>query len=238
MTGRALVVDDDPAVFGLIQTLLGATGMEVFTLSRSSEAPGYLQKEKFVVAMFDLRMASPDGIELSRMARSSGLNQMTPIILLSDDAATSAVSEGFSAGASFFLYKPIDKSRLLKLIRAMQGAIEHERRRFRRIPLRSKVKLSGSKLELTGETLDISLNGLLVQTSGTLPKGSTVQITLSLSPDTKPLSASGCVMRVLEPNQMGIQLNPLPVAESARLQEYPLPMILREPAEARAMSSP
>lgn len=237
MTGRALVVDDDPAIFGLIRTLLGAAGMDVFTLSRSSEAPGYLQKEKFAVAMFDLRMASPDGIELSRLARASGLNQMTPIILLSDDAATSAVSEGFSAGASFFLYKPIDKSRLLKLIRAMQGAIEHERRRFRRIPLQSKVELSSSKLELTGETLDVSLNGLLVQASGTLPKGSPVQITLHLTPETKPFSATGCVMRVMPHNQMGIQLNPLPVSESARLQEYLLPMILREPAEARAITS-
>jgi hypothetical protein len=60
---------------------------------------------------------------------------------LSDDQRPSALSVGFAAGTSFFLYKPIDKDRLLKLIRATQGAMEHERRRTGRVPIQSKVSL-------------------------------------------------------------------------------------------------
>jgi DNA-binding response OmpR family regulator len=236
MRERALVVDDDPAVCGMIRTVLGDTGIEVLSVSDSKQAPGWLGKEKFAVVLFDLRMASPNGVELSRLARGSGLNQMTPIVLLSDDPGTSAVAEGFSAGASFFLYKPIDKVRLLKLIRATRGTIEHERRRFRRVPLRARVELANGNQGLTGETLDVSLNGMLVETTSTFPKGSPVQFLLYLSPGWKPIEGAGIVMRVMGANQMGIQMNPLPMAESARLQEFLLPMIMLEPAEANAAS--
>jgi DNA-binding response OmpR family regulator len=236
MRERALVVDDDPAVCGMTRTVLGETGMEVLSLCDSKQAPTWLRQEKFAVALFDMRMASPSGVELSRLARASGLNQMTPIVLLSDDPVTSAVAEGFSAGASFFLYKPIDKGRLLKLIRAARGTIEHERRRFRRVPLRARVELTNGNQELAGETMDVSLNGMLVQTNGIFPKSSPVQFSLQLSPGWKPIVGSGMVKRVMGMNQMGIQMNPLPMAESARLQEFLLPLIMLEPAEANAAS--
>lgn len=236
MRERALVVDDDPAVCGMIRTVLSDTGIEVLSISDSKQAPQWLRQEKFAVALFDLRMATPNGVDLSRLARSSGLNQMTPIVLLSDDPVTSAVAEGFSAGASFFLYKPIDKARLLKLIRATRGTIEHERRRFRRVPLRARVELTNAKEELAGETVDVSLNGMLVHANGIFPKGSPIQFSLHLSPGWKPIVGTGMIMRVMGANQMGIQMNPLPVAESARLQEFLLPLILLEPAEANAAS--
>ena len=153
---------------------------------------------------------------------------MTPIILVSDDQNLSAVSEGFSAGASFFLYKPIDKSRLLHLIGATQGAIEHEKRRFRRVELRSRVRLGFEQGEWEGETVDVSLNGMLVTGPGSVPAGTTVRVILYLSPDMKPIVGVGLVMRVLSANHMGIQLNQLTVAESARLQDFLLPLILRD----------
>jgi CheY-like chemotaxis protein len=73
--------------------------------------------------------------------RSSRFNRTTPIVLISDDQRPSALSVGFAAGASFFLYKPIDKAQLLKLVRATQGAMEHERRRTRRLTIPSRVRL-------------------------------------------------------------------------------------------------
>src|SRR5580693_7996677 len=115
--------------------------MEALTLTRSTEATGLLEEGKFDVVFLDLHMASPDGIELARQMRRTESNRKTPIILLSDDQRPSAMSVGFEAGASFFLYKPIDKDRLLKLIRATQGTMEHDRRRTRRISLESRVLL-------------------------------------------------------------------------------------------------
>jgi CheY-like chemotaxis protein len=228
MQRRALVVDDDAAVCEFVRGILGATGVEVLTLTNSAEAVEHLQREKFAVALFDLRMPPPDGTELTRIARGPGINQMTPIILVSDDQHVSAVSEGFSAGASFFLYKPIDKSRLLHLIGATQGAIEQEKRRFRRVELRSRVRLGYEQQEWVGETVDVSLNGMLVTGPGSVAAGTTVKVNLHLAPDMKPIVGSGSVMRVLSANRMGIQLNQLTMAESGRLQEFLLPLILQE----------
>jgi DNA-binding response OmpR family regulator len=105
---------------------------------------------------------------------------LTPIILVSDDPSTKPFSQGFTAGASFFFYKPIDKGRLLSLARAMQGASEHERRRFRRVALQSRVELLLDREEIGGETIDISLDGWLVQAQWSVPAGSLVQVTLHL----------------------------------------------------------
>jgi CheY-like chemotaxis protein len=164
-------------------------------------------------------------MELSREMRRAGSNRTTPIILLSDDQRPSAMSQGFAARASFFLYKPIDKERLLKLIRATQGRMDHKRRQTRRVPLPSKVRLRYGFENIVGETVDISSDGMLVRAPRAISAGSGVQVSVELAQRMKPLVGAGSVVRVLDGNRMGIHLDRLPVEESERLQEFLLPMI-------------
>jgi DNA-binding response OmpR family regulator len=221
-------VDDEPAVCEMLEKVLTSGGIESLALTRSSEAPALLSKGKFDMIFLDLHMAAPDGIELARQIRHSRWNRTTPIILISDDQRPSAMSIGFEAGASFFLYKPIDRERLLKLIRATQGTMEYGMRRTRRVALHSKVRLRHGADELEGETVDVSLSGILVKAGRTLPTGSPVHVSLDLAPSMRPVVGAGSVVRVLGGNQMGIQLDQLTVAESERLQEFLLPLILNE----------
>jgi DNA-binding response OmpR family regulator len=228
MQRRALIVDDEPKTCELIQKVLYAAGVDALTLTRSGQAASYLEEGKFDMVFFDLHMSSPDGIELSREMRSKGSNRTTPIILLSDDQRPSAMTQGFEAGASFFLYKPIDKERLLRLIRATQGRMDHERRQTRRVPFQSKVKLKFGFEEIVCESVDVSLNGMLVRAPRMLPAGSPVQVSMELSQRMKPVVGAGSVVRILGGNQMGIHLDRLPVGDSERLQEFLLPLITRE----------
>jgi len=228
MRRRALVVDDEPAVCQLIHEVMNSVGMNVLALTESAEAAKYLRDEKFEVVLLDLRMPAPDGIEVARQTRGSGFNRMTPIIMISDDQNLSAVSEGFDAGANFFLYKPIDKGRLLHLIRATRGAIEHEKRRFRRVRHRAPVRLTWNKMEVQGETVDISLNGMLVKAARCVPSGSMVEVNLELSPGSKPIVGPATVMRTMGENQMGIEFTQLNKIESSRLQEFLLPLVTRD----------
>lgn len=232
---RALAVDDDRATRDLIGSVLGSTGIDVLTLGSGADATELLKTEKFAALLFDLRMPAPDGIALTRVARASGFNQRTPIILLSDDQSPRACGEGFAAGASFFFYKPIDKGHLLSLSRAIGGAIEHERRRFRRVPLQVPVNLVSNDVELRAETIDISLDGMLVTAPRSLPAGSAVQALIQLVPGQKPIVGSAVVMRVLPGNRLGIHLTGLSVTERERLQEFLLPLILQEKPEATAV---
>jgi hypothetical protein len=115
--------------------------------------------------------------------------------------------------------------RLAKLLRVTQGAIEQERRRFQRVPLRAKVRLKAAGAETEGETVDLSMNGTLVSASRVFPTGSIVEIALYLGANPKPVTGRGSVVRVVGLDRMGIQLDGLPLNESQRLQEYLLPQV-------------
>jgi two-component system chemotaxis response regulator CheY len=221
---RALVVGDEDAMSPLIKETLEAAKIEAVTMTASAEATNQFQAKKFDVILVDLCAPPVDAIKLVQGIHRSGFNRKTPIIMISDDLRPAALSEGFKAGASFFVYKPIDRARLMRLIRVTQGTIEHEQRRFRRVPVQAKVRVKCGDRSVEGETIDISLNGALVRASHTFPVGSPVQVSLNLLARRPPVAGLGSIMRVTEGNQMGIQLDSLPAAESGRLQESLLPL--------------
>jgi DNA-binding response OmpR family regulator len=225
MQKRALVVDDERSTCDLIEKVLSSVGIDSLCLTTSSEAPSVLRLGRFAVAFLDYHMAQPDGPELTRQMRDSVYNRLTPVILLSDDQRPNAVSNGFKAGASFFLYKPIDRDRLLRLVRATHGAIEQGQRRTRRVPLKSRVQLQFCGQEFEAETIDVSMEGLLIRTPRIIPLGSSVGVCLYLGKSMSPILGAGSVVRLPGKDQMGIHLGRLSIAESQRLQEFLLPLI-------------
>ena len=225
MQKRALIVDSEPEICALIEEVLTSVGIDALTLNRSSEAPEILREGKFAVAFFGTRMTSPDGAELTRQMRDSTFNRMTPVVLISDDQRPAAVSQGFDAGASFFLYKPVDRDRLLRLVHVAQVAAEHERRRTRRVPVKSRVLLTHGAQQIDAESINVSMEGLLVRVAKALPVGSSVNVSMHLARGMRPIVGAGCVVRVSGPHQMGIHLGQLKLAESQRLQEFLLPLI-------------
>jgi len=222
---RALVIEKEPAMCALMQEVLESAELEVVTPAKGIENQLHFDEEKFDVALIGLGTPSENGMELVRQIRKSSFNRKTPIILLSDDQSPGALSRGFEAGASFFVYKPIDKAHLKRLIHVTQGTIEHERRRFRRIPLQIKVRIKSDKAVLVGKTIDISMNGALVSSPQTLPLGSLIEISLYLLDGSKPVVGLGSVARILNNTQMGLLLDRFPASEMVRLQEYLIPQI-------------
>ena len=69
---------------------------------------------------------------------------------------------------------------------------------------------------------------MMVRTPKTVPQGSSLGFSLYLDSSMKPVVGAGSVMRVVGENQMGILLNRMSVAETNRLQEFLMPMIVRE----------
>jgi hypothetical protein len=84
--------------------------------------------------------------------------------------------------------------------------IKLEQRRFRRVRHRATVRLTSDKIEVHGETVDISLNGKLVEAPRCVPSGSIVEVSLEF-PGTKPIAGPAKVMRTMGENQMGIELS-------------------------------
>jgi hypothetical protein len=135
---------------------------------------------------------------------------------------------GFEAGASFFLYKPLDKDRVVRLLRATQGAMQQAERRTRRVALHSKVLLRYRGQEIEGETVDVSMEGLLIKSTKTIPIGSSVDVSLHLSHTMSPILGAGSVVRLDGHDKIGVQLGRLKISESQRLQDFLLPLLTTE----------
>jgi c-di-GMP-binding flagellar brake protein YcgR len=106
--------------------------------------------------------------------------------------------------------------------------VERERRRVRRIPVKQKVVLAYGTEEIHAETVDMSLGGMLVQAGRTVPLGSLLKLKLHLAEGAEPLVRMGSVVRVSPGNQMGIDMRRLGPTEDDPLQEFLLPLILKE----------
>lgn len=226
MQRRVLIVDDEPATCELIQKAVNSAGMEALALTSSAQAPQALVQAKFDLVFLDFHMPSPDGLELARELRRSGLNRNTPVVLVSDDQRPSALSVGFDAGASFFVYKPIERERVLQLVRATSGMAERDRRRMRRVSVRQRVVLRCAGEEIEAVTVDISLSGMQVKAPRTFPQGASLLLKLYLTADVDPVRRVGSVVRVSPDNHMGIDMRRLGPTEEDPLQEFLLPLIL------------
>jgi c-di-GMP-binding flagellar brake protein YcgR len=145
------------------------------------------------------------------------------IVTSEDDRAL--LVHGFEAGANLFLYKPIDRHDILRLVRATTDSIEHERRRFRRIKISSNVSIESGGAKFKGSTLDMSFGGMLVQASTVLPAGTLAQVTVHI-PSGPPLSFVARVLRVAGEDCMGMQFENVSPPQSKGLQEFLLPLIL------------
>lgn len=229
MPARILIVDDDPLSAELICEILRSAGLDASFLTNSAEAAERLQREKYHAVFLDMRMPAPDGAELARQVRSSRVNASTVIVMITGEQDRTVMRRAFDAGVEFFLFKPVERNKLLKLVRVTAGAIERERRRFTRVPLRCKVSLESGNDRLEGTTLDLSLGGAMVQSHRVFPSGTLVTVSLELEAGASHLRSAARVIRTVGTECMGIQFDDLGPQESERLQQFLLPLILAAP---------
>ncbi|HUK52098.1 MAG TPA: response regulator [Candidatus Binatia bacterium] len=228
---RILAMDHDRVEGNAIRSALQSAEADCILETSGSQGLEFLKREKYDLVILDAHMSAPDGLQLARLIRRGGLNSRTPIILLGERSMPEATTRAFESGANFFLYKPFDRTGLMRALRAARGPIEQERRRFLRIQVRCHVVLLRGKERVEGETLDLSLEGMLVETPAAWATGSKLRLALELVPGEEPWEASGKVVRLAGPNRMGIQLDPPKSEESARLQTFLLPLILKSLGE-------
>jgi len=223
---QILVVDDHAPSSELIAEILEASGFQAISLTSSAEAAERLTKEKFHAVFLDMRMPPPDGLELARQIRTSRTNASAVIVMITGEQDRTLMTRAFEIGVTFFLFKPVERNKLLKLIRVAETSIERERRRFTRVPLRRTVSLDSDGKQIEGTTVDLSFDGMLVQSYLIFPAGTRVTSKLELQPGSAPVHFEARVVRTVGTDHMGLQFNKLGAMESTRLQEFLLPLIL------------
>jgi two-component system, chemotaxis family, chemotaxis protein CheY len=228
LSNRVLVVDDEPMLCELIHDVLTSAEIEAVPISNSAQASALLREEKFDAVFLDVRMPPPDGIELARQIRASGLNQTTPIIMITGEEDRTVLTRAFQAGANFLLFKPIDRHRLLRLIRVTEGMIQREARQYQRVRVGCKVSMQLGQERSSGKTLDLSLKGAMVQAESVFSVGSVVQVELELTREKPVLHAAARVVRVVGNDCIGLHFEKMSLDDITKLQEFLLPLILTE----------
>lgn len=228
LPAQILVVDDDPLTCELICEILRSAGMEANSVTDSAQAAERLRRERFHAVFLDMRMPTPDGTELARQIRASPANASTVIVMITGEEERTAVKRAFDAGVELFLFKPVERNKLLKLIRIAEGPIERERRRSTRVVLRCRVSVESNNDRLDGTTVDLSLGGVLVQAKRVLDTNTHVTLSLELEAGVSPLRLDARVIRTVGKERMGIQFEKLGANESRQLQDFLLPLILAE----------
>jgi CheY-like chemotaxis protein len=236
MTTKILVVDDDPVLCEFIQEVLVSEKMQAHVVTDSVQAAMRLRQERFDAVFLDMRMPGLDGIELATCIRSSGLNQSTPLVMITAEQDNKLMQRAFQIGVNLFLFKPVDRTRLTRLLNAADNFIQAQRRRFARVRACKGVSIEAGERRITGTSLDLSVGGMFVRSSATLPVGSVVRVALELQAGEPPVQFGARVVRVCGTDCMGLQIEKGNQAEDKQLENFLLPLILRH-GDSQALDS-
>jgi CheY-like chemotaxis protein len=225
---RLLIVDDEPSVLQYMKAMLEPLAEEIVTVEDSARAAEYLEGQKFDGVILDVRMPSLDGFELTRRARSSTLNSKSPIALLTgyDDAGT--MVQGFKAGATCFLGKPLTREKIQSLVSFMRGPVMTERRRNARLPFRCKVNCTAGPLRQTrfvADSINIGEGGMMLSGSGGLEVGSAVCLEFGVPTSEKPLRMKGTVLRRESDDRIAVQFLDSTIRDREAIQYFILHML-------------
>jgi CheY-like chemotaxis protein len=224
---QVLIVDDDELTCELIRDVLSMADIEACGLTNTAAAAQRLRQQKFDAVFLDSRMPSPDGLELTRQMRSSGLNRKSLVVMITGDREKNFMARAFEAGVNFVLFKPVDRQSLLRLLRVTQAPIDQERRRSARVNIQRKISLKYGNEHAEGTTVDMSTSGMLVKSARRFPIGSILQVVVELERGKPPLHSSARIVRLTGQECMGLEFESPAQADRDRLESFLVPHILQ-----------
>ncbi|MDD2711820.1 MAG: response regulator [Simplicispira sp.] len=112
-----LAVDDSPSMRKMVSFTLTGAGYHVIEAVDGQDAYEKAQSHDVDLVLVDQNMPNLDGIGLTRKLREHPKFKTVPILILTTESSDEMKQAGRSAGATGWLVKPFDPSRLIEVIR-------------------------------------------------------------------------------------------------------------------------
>lgn len=170
------------------------------TVVMSFEAAGRLNKEKFeacVLALGDGADSVMEGI------RSSASNSRCVIYGLGGTALEAMRYSKYGINAVF--KEPLERPAAQKLVRATRMLVQHELRRYVRIPVMTEVSIIGDGRRVCATSIDMSAGGLSVKSIEDFSIGTNVEVSFALM--TLPRASIRGVVRWRKSTSLGVQFD-------------------------------
>ena len=119
---RVLLLDDEPAVLGVLADYLVAPGLEITTCREIEAAEAILDHHRFDVVVTDLRVSELGGLEGMRLIRYVSTHFPETVVLAMSGYVNDDVHAlGRAVGAVAVLETPIDLRRLRRYVHGENG---------------------------------------------------------------------------------------------------------------------
>lgn len=112
-----LAVDDSASMRQMVSFTLKNAGFQVTEAVDGQDAWEKASSRDFSLVLTDQNMPRMDGISLTRKLRDNPKFRNTPILILTTESSDQMKQAGRNAGATGWLVKPFDPTKLLEVIK-------------------------------------------------------------------------------------------------------------------------
>jgi len=147
VSGRILLVEDDPRLARMVEDYLGEAGFRVMHAASGRAGIDMSQRQSFDAIVLDLMLPDIDGLDVCRAIRAKA---QVPILMLTARGDAMDRIIGLEMGADDYLPKPFEPRELLARLRAIL--------RRAQAPTQSGVLRFGS-LEVDRDARDVRIDG-------------------------------------------------------------------------------
>lgn len=122
MTKSVLCVDDSASIRQMVSFTLESAGYAPDTAVDGADALTKLDQNKYQLIITDLNMPNLDGIGMIRKVREMPQHAGIPIVMLTTESDEGKKQEGKAAGATGWIVKPFDQTKLVAVVNKLIGA--------------------------------------------------------------------------------------------------------------------
>ncbi len=217
MALQALLLSTDSEVQKTIRRVLDTVNIDLQICQSAEEAGNVLKRRKYdsVLVDCDIRNASA----VLRDMRKGRSNKSCIAFALINQATT--IQQAFEMGANFVLDKPLAMDRAIRSIRAAQGLIMRERRRYHRYLVNATgTIIVDAGTEVPVSITNISEGGISIECVRHLNQGGAARLKFTLPGARKSLEIKGEIAWSGVDGRAGIRFQVLPIAAKEALEEW------------------
>lgn len=192
MALEALLLSRDPEVQKTMHRVLNDANIDVQVCSSAEDAMQILNRHKYDTFVVDCDDVPAAAMVLQQLRKGKSNKSCIAFAVVN---GRTTVRQAFELGANFVLDKPVSTERAVRSIKAAQGLIMRERRRYHRhLVSASGVIIVDGGTELPVTILTISEGGVSIECARQLDTGSASRLKILLPGSKHPLDLRGTVI--------------------------------------------